>query len=120
MSNGSVSPKISEIPPSFPISRVTIQEGVRGNRWFPRCEGKKNYFWIAYPMACFSASSEPVLMQFQGFLGSKQVNSPHGVILIPIKSVAGLGVNRNYSAFLETMIVDHPSLHFFCMVCHFR
>ena len=76
---------------------------------------KKNYFWIPYPMGYFSASSEPVLMQFQGFLGSKQVNSPHGVISSGHYSSTGLGVKR-IVRFVETMIVDYPSLHF--LVCY--
>ena len=67
-------------------------------------------------MGCFSASSEPVLMQFQGFLGSKQVNSPHGVISSGhYYSSTGLGVKR-IVRFVETMIVDYPSLHF--LVCY--
>ena len=83
MSNGSVSLKFSEIPRVSLFSRVTIQEGLGGNRWFPRCEEKKNYFWIPYPMGCFSASSEPVLMEFQGVLWQKHVDSSHGAIPTP-------------------------------------
>ena len=41
----------------------------------------------------------------------KQVNSPHGVISSGHYSSTGLGVKR-IVRFVETMIVDYPSLHF--------
>jgi hypothetical protein len=106
----------SRDPPEFSYLILTLQRrGYGGTMGSPVREGKKNYFWIPYPTACFSASSEPVLVRFQGFLTSKHVNNPHGVILMPIKCVAGLGVKRTV-CFVKTMVVDYPRLHFF--VCY--
>ena len=80
----------SRDPPEFSYLILTLQRrGYGGTMGSPVREEKKNYFWIPYPMACFSASSEPVLMGFQGVLGSKQANSNHGVIPAPISLLTG-------------------------------